>query len=260
MNDNNESRPKLNKHDISLMKKFCAVFLTLFIGFIFIPVIINMINPAFGWNFYDFLIILVVSLLWTVPALTTNATMVIFGKNGTPIDGGRMWRGKRILGDGKTWQGMIGGVLFGFIIGMIIWLIKYFVINDVVVLLGLNNFELNPVTGDTITLYTSETEIAEFFRMNPLFAILTSFFMAFGAFFGDMVGSFIKRRLKYQRGAPLPIIDQLDFISFAMLFAYLIYPIKNALIYVIFMLIFTPLVHLLANVIAYILKLKKEPW
>ncbi|MHA1229045.1 MAG: CDP-2,3-bis-(O-geranylgeranyl)-sn-glycerol synthase [Candidatus Helarchaeota archaeon] len=258
--ENKEKSGKLKKSDIRLMEYFCAVFLCLFIGFIFIPYIINLFNPSYGWNLYDFIVILVISLLWTVPALTTNATMVIFGKNGKPIDGGRLFKGKRILGEGKTWQGMIGGVLFGLNIGMIIWVLNYFVINDAMVLLGLNNFQINPVNGDVITIYKNEAEIASFFKIPPLTAFLTSFCTAFGAFFGDMVGSAIKRRLNYKRGAPLPLIDQLDFISFAMLFAYLCHPIQNVWLYVVFMLIFTPLVHLLANVIAYMLHLKKEPW
>ncbi|MHA1269598.1 MAG: CDP-2,3-bis-(O-geranylgeranyl)-sn-glycerol synthase [Candidatus Helarchaeota archaeon] len=251
---------KLQKKDIRLMKWFCIIFLCLFIGFIIIPVVANAINNTIGWTIHDFLIILIVSLLWTVPALATNATMVIFGKNGTPIDGGRCFRGKRILGEGKTWQGMIGGVLFGFIIGIIIWVLNYFVINDAVIVLGLNNFILNPTNGHVITLFKNEAEVANFFRMMPYIAFITSFVTAFGAFFGDMVGSGLKRRYNYKRGAPLPVIDQLDFISFAMLFAYLARPIQNAWVYIIFMLIFTPLVHLVGNVVAYLLKLKKEPW
>ncbi|MBD3228081.1 MAG: CDP-2,3-bis-(O-geranylgeranyl)-sn-glycerol synthase [Candidatus Lokiarchaeota archaeon] len=257
---NENEREELDKRDVNLMKWFCIIFIGLFLGFILIPIIINLINPVWGWNTFDFLIILVVSLLWTVPALATNATMVIFGRNGKPIDNGKYFKGKRILGDGKTWQGMIGGVLFGFIIGMIIWVLNYFVIFYAVKTLGLENFKLNPTNGDVITLYTNEQEIASFFRVLPNVALITSFFTAFGAFLGDMIGSGLKRRFNYRRGAPLPVVDQLDFISFAMLFAYITHPIKNFWIYFIFMIIFTPLVHLLANIIAYLLKLKKEPW
>jgi CDP-2,3-bis-(O-geranylgeranyl)-sn-glycerol synthase len=258
--DHNKKNSELDKSDVKLMKWFCIIFLILFLAYIIVPMILNFINTAWGWNIYDFLIILIVSLLWMVPALATNATMVIFGKNGSPIDGGKSWKNVRILGDGKTWQGMIGGVLFGFIIGMIIWVLNYFVIHHAVVFLGLKNYQINPTNGDVITLYKNESQIASFFQVLPVIALITNFFTAFGAFFGDMVGSGLKRRFKYKRGAPMPVVDQLDFISMSMLFAYLSHPILNVWIYVIFMLIFTPLVHLLANVIAYILKLKKEPW
>ena len=94
-----DEAPKLEKKDVRLMKYFCIIFLALFIGFILIPIIFRV------WNINDFFMILVISLVWMVPALATNATMVIFGKGGSPIDGGRCWRGKRLLGNGKTWQG-----------------------------------------------------------------------------------------------------------------------------------------------------------
>jgi len=34
-----------------------------------------------------------------------------------PIDGGKKFRGRRLLGDGKTWEGLIGGIVFGVFIG-----------------------------------------------------------------------------------------------------------------------------------------------
>ncbi len=50
---------------------------------------------------------------WTMlPAYVPNNTAVLFG-GGPPIDGGRTWRGSRILGDGKTWRGTAGGILAG---------------------------------------------------------------------------------------------------------------------------------------------------
>ena len=36
------------------------------------------------------------------------------------------------------------------------------------------------------------------------------FTMAFGSLFGDMFMSFFKRRIGLKRGAPLPVVDQLD--------------------------------------------------
>ena len=54
-----------------------------------------------------------------IPALLPNSAAVLFG-GGTPIDFGRSWRGARILGDGKTWRGLFGGVFAGVIIGIIL--------------------------------------------------------------------------------------------------------------------------------------------
>ena len=39
-----------------------------------------------------------------LPALIPNSAAVLFG-GGRPMDFGKSWRGKRLLGDGKTWKG-----------------------------------------------------------------------------------------------------------------------------------------------------------
>jgi len=60
---------------------------------------------------------------YILPAYVANASPVILG-GGRPIDGGRYWRdGRRILGDGKTWRGFIGGVAAGTLVGVIQYLI-----------------------------------------------------------------------------------------------------------------------------------------
>jgi CDP-2,3-bis-(O-geranylgeranyl)-sn-glycerol synthase len=82
--------------------------------------------------------------------------------------------------------------------------------------------------------------------------------VALGALVGDLVGSFIKRRMNISRGRPAPLLDQLDFLIMAILFGWLITPLP--LILVAFLLIVTPIIHLLANVIGYLLRLKKVPW
>ncbi|HUU07508.1 MAG TPA: CDP-archaeol synthase, partial [Thermoplasmata archaeon] len=42
--------------------------------------------------------------LWLMlPALIPNPAAVLVG-GGTPMDLGRTWRGRRVLGDGKTWR------------------------------------------------------------------------------------------------------------------------------------------------------------
>ena len=48
-----------------------------------------------------------------LPAYAANGAPVVF-KGKTPIDGGRYFLdGRRILGDGKTWEGLAAGVLAG---------------------------------------------------------------------------------------------------------------------------------------------------
>lgn len=81
---------------------------------------------------------------------------------------------------------------------------------------------------------------------------------ALGALIGDMFAAFLKRRLGLKPGEPLPIVDQLDFVLGAILFAYPVYPLTFASI--LFVLLVTPPIHLLTNAGAYVLKLKKTYW
>jgi len=42
-------------------------------------------------------------------------------RNGTPIDGGRVtWDGRRVLGDGKTYEGLILALTYGTTVGVVI--------------------------------------------------------------------------------------------------------------------------------------------
>ena len=54
------------------------------------------------------LVLTVLSALWLfLPAYVSNM-MPVFVGGGRPIDGGRAWRdGRRMLGDGKTWRGLL---------------------------------------------------------------------------------------------------------------------------------------------------------
>lgn len=57
--------------------------------------------------------------LWILlPAYTANGTPPIV-KKGHPIDFGKNINGKRILGDGKTWEGTTVGMLAGIGVGLI---------------------------------------------------------------------------------------------------------------------------------------------
>jgi CDP-2,3-bis-(O-geranylgeranyl)-sn-glycerol synthase len=82
--------------------------------------------------------------------------------------------------------------------------------------------------------------------------------VALGALLGDILGTFIKRRIGISRGRPAPVLDQLAFLSVAILFGTIVNPMPLVLIG--FLLIVTPAIHLLANAIAYLLRLKDVPW
>ncbi len=176
---------------------------------------------------------LILTTVWLLlPAYTPNNFAVIFG-GGTPIDLGRKFiDGKRILGDGKTIRGFIFGVLGGLFVAHIQLVIERFA--------NLSFF--------------SSLEYHTF--------LVLSFSLSFGALFGDSFGSFIKRRFGVERGASFPLLDQLSFIVFALLFASRINDFwklySNEVIITGFIL--TPLLHLATNFIAYRLGIKKVPW
>jgi CDP-2,3-bis-(O-geranylgeranyl)-sn-glycerol synthase len=81
---------------------------------------------------------------------------------------------------------------------------------------------------------------------------------ALGALLGDLLGSFIKRRIDFKPGKPFPILDQLDFILGALV---LTYPVQQTgFSAIIILIVFTPPIHLLANFFAYHLGVKRNWW
>ncbi|MFC1810765.1 CDP-2,3-bis-(O-geranylgeranyl)-sn-glycerol synthase [Patescibacteria group bacterium] len=85
-----------------------------------------------------------------------------------------------------------------------------------------------------------------------------AFLLGFGALLGDLIKSFIKRRIGKKSGEPWVIFDQIDYVIGALLLSSVIMtpPIEV----IITLLIISPLLSLLANIIAYTLKIKKVWW
>jgi len=88
--------------------------------------------------------------------------------------------------------------------------------------------------------------------------IVLGFLLSLGALVGDLAGSFIKRRLNIPRGGSAPILDQIGFVVFAILFASPVMLPSGEVILVILAL--TPLIHFGTNLIAYKLGLKDKPY
>ncbi len=176
---------------------------------------------------------LILETIWLLlPAYTPNNFAVIFG-GGTPLDfGKRFIDGKRILGDGKTIRGFVGGVLGGMFIAHIQRIVER-------------------IFG--VILYSS-MDYLSFLQLVSL--------LAFGAMVGDAFGSFIKRRFGVERGKSFPVLDQLTFLIFAFLFANLSPHFSNLFTSEVIVtgILITPLLHLFVNVIAYKLGLKDVWW
>ncbi|MGI0133372.1 MAG: CDP-2,3-bis-(O-geranylgeranyl)-sn-glycerol synthase [Candidatus Micrarchaeaceae archaeon] len=83
--------------------------------------------------------------------------------------------------------------------------------------------------------------------------------LSIGTNFGDLLGSFIKRRLGYPYGKSLFIMDQYGFYIFAILFAL---PLGHlpTLYGLAFITVVTGVLHLFTNMAAHRLRLKAVPW
>jgi CDP-2,3-bis-(O-geranylgeranyl)-sn-glycerol synthase len=89
---------------------------------------------------------------------------------------------------------------------------------------------------------------------NPLGGALQSV----GAVAGDIVASFFKRRWNLRPGESMPLVDQLDFITFAVLLSY---PVQRTSVEaMLVILVLTVPIHYIVNYIAWLLRLKEHPW
>ncbi len=166
----------------------------------------------------DIALLVVEALLFIFPAYCANAAPVLAG-GGPPLDFGKNFiDGKRIFGKNKTFRGFFFGLTIGILVGLV-----------EILLLDLTHYPL-------------------------LFIVLTPL----GALLGDLTGAFIKRRLNIAPGGLLPIIDQIDFVIGALVFALPLGMIYLAL--AVTVILITPPIHLFTNFLAYKLKLKSNPW
>lgn len=146
----------------------------------------------------------------------------------TPIFPTRLkFRGKPILGENKTWRGAI----FGIIIGFGVFLIQKYLFDNAIY-----------------------SEIA-YFDYNSYWL---GFLLSFGAIFGDLFESFIKRQVGIKPGMPFIPWDQLDHVVFALLFAGII--VNYNFEFVVWAIIITFVGHILTNFLGYALKLRKTKW
>jgi CDP-2,3-bis-(O-geranylgeranyl)-sn-glycerol synthase len=174
----------------------------------------------------DIALLIVEALKFIFPAYCANATPVLAG-GGTKMDFGRNFvDGKRIFGNNKTFRGFF----FGWGVGVGVGLVE---------------------------------GMAFGFQSFP---VLFSLLIPFGALLGDLTGAFIKRRIGIAPGGLLPIVDQVDFVVGAVVFALPLtltgwqlgtMPFWQVALTA---LLLTPPIHLFTNFLAYKLKLKKHPW
>ena len=90
------------------------------------------------------------------------------------------------------------------------------------------------------------------------YSLLLGFLLAIGAMFGDLIESFIKRRLNILPGQRFIPWDQLDFVIGALILSYFIVPLS--FIDIILILIISFILHIIFNHLGYYLKVNKNKW
>jgi len=111
-----------------------------------------------------------------------------------PIDQSRMLWGKRVLGDHKTWRGLLAGIVAGTVV---FEMQRFAYEGEVVRDLALIDYSAHPLVPGLL--------------------------MGLGAGVGDAVKSFFKRRIDIEPGASWPVFDQLDFFLGAYLLVSFVY-------------------------------------
>ena len=179
----------------------------------------------------DIVGVLAVAFWAMLPAYVPNNAAVLVG-GGPPIDGGRTWNGRRLLGDGKTWLGTAGGIAAGATLALL-----------------LN--AIHPIVSGAVGGL-------------PEFTLVAAVTLPAGALLGDIGASFLKRRTGRERGAAFPGLDQLDFVvgslGLTVLFARGWFFATFTVPVLVVVLVITPVLHVGTNLVAYKLSLKSEPW
>ncbi|MDG1551579.1 MAG: CDP-archaeol synthase [Candidatus Poseidoniaceae archaeon] len=205
--------------------------------------------------------------LWLyLPGFLANTFAMMWGKwlpktgyGPWPIDGGRNWKdGNRILGDGKTWNGLIGGSMTSGLLCMLI-----------VSLMGDapdgTNIEAgvfaHPLTGFEDAWFNIGGEMFSAFIMGT--------FLGFACLLGDSTGSFVKRRRGLKRegevSSKAPLLDTLPFAIMVFLWGQLflgesLLSSTELVLPMLVLVVITPILHRSFNLIGYSIGWKDVPY
>ena len=167
-----------------------------------------------------------------LPAYFANMAPVLaknmFRKMALPIDFNMKLGKYAIFGENKTYRGLVAGVIAAIGVAYV----QFF-------------------------LY-SENILSDFAIVDYSNWLLIGFLLGFGAMFGDMVKSFVKRRLGLEPGMPFVPFDQLDFVFGALIF---VYPVARLSMEKMAIILFISLIlHIIINHIAFYTGIRKERW
>ncbi len=162
-----------------------------------------------------------------LPAGIANMTPVFasripgLNKWRSPLDFGKSYKDERILGDNKTWRGLLMGTLVAGLVGIIQHKIAI------------------PAEASWITVFSS------------------SALMGLGALFGDAVESFFKRRRGMKPGQTWFPFDQIDYIIGGLLFVAPISKLSLPLVLTVFIMYSS--LHVALVYIGYVVGLRAKP-
>lgn len=146
-----------------------------------------------------------------------------------PLDCNLKFMEERLLGDNKTFRGLVFGVIFGMLTMYILYAVDRF-------------------TGVRLTLYS-------FSEVN--FHLL-AFLMGFGVIFGDALKSFFKRRFKIKPGDRFIPWDQIDCALGGLILGRIAWDYSPAYFFVV--IITTFFMHILVRHLGYYLKMCNSKW
>jgi CDP-2,3-bis-(O-geranylgeranyl)-sn-glycerol synthase len=179
--------------------------------------------------------VVIQAIYFFIPSYIANAIPVLLAKLkvmeflNISIDLGKTYRGDPLFGSTKTYRGIVGcvaGGVFIVFIQSLLYKIEFFAELSII------NYELPGV-------------------------LILGFLFGLGEGLGDLIKSFIKRRLHISSSAPFIPFDQLSYLGSLLLsFLYFVPSIEI----IVAILILSPIVPILANIVAYKLKWKDVWW
>lgn len=195
--------------------------------------------------------------LWIfLPGFLVNTFAMMWGKwlpktgyGPWPIDGGRnAWDGNRLFGDGKTWNGLIGGSLTS---GLLMVLMASTV-----------------QEGQACGIFVDPLLDHDPSMSRGLWAMIVGTLLGFFSLLGDITGSFFKRRRGLKREGDIsskaPLLDTLPFAMMVFLLGWLLLPgihgSSDLLAPIAVMLVATPVLHRSFNMLGYAIGWKDVPY
>ena len=173
--------------------------------------------------------IYIIKLIWLfLPAGFANMAPVLFRRINFlnyPVDGGSLWRGKRIFGSHKTWRGLFFGLISALAVVYIQQLLYPYV--------------------QSITMLD--------YQVNNIW--LLGLLLAMGSLLGDLIRSSFKRRVNIIPGEPWFPFDQLDWMLGSLFF--ISFYIKLSWDVWLVSLVLALILHPAINYLAFLLKLQK---